>query len=343
MNRSLIVLALAAVSCPGTDKDPTDNTDDTETDYCFGADSDWSVVADQIDGGMLLGAWSDGDETLMVGGDVAQSRGHLVRYDGTSLCVEENVADAVLWWIHGAGEGEWYAVGEDGVVVHDVGGVRTREDVANDEIILFGVYDDGTDVWAVGGNFQAAEPYGQIWRKQPGSAFELFQDNTAPLFKIWEGWIVGVGEAYFIDNGTLVERHPPNGERLLTVRGKNTDDVWAVGGDASPVLMHWHDSAWEKIEVDSACVNQPLNGVYTDDGEDIWIAGHFGNAARFDGTAFTCTDFPVTSEHFHAVWPHGDCEILWVGGNLFSASNNFGTLARYGAPGTLGNASTCAR
>jgi hypothetical protein len=41
-------------------------------------------------------------------------------------------------------------------------------------------------------------------------------------------------------------------------------------------------------------------------------------------------EWPVSSEHFHSVWGHGD-ELLWAGGNLFSGGNNYGTIGRYGS------------
>ena len=82
--------------------------------------------------------------------------------------------------------------------------------------------------------------------------------------------------------------------------------------------------------------------MWTDDGEDVWIAGHFGTTSRFDGTEWSCPSFPLTSEHFHAVWKHQD-EVLWLGGNLFGSSNNYGTIAIYSQDTSVKHleASTC--
>ena len=151
------------------------------------------------------------------------------------------------------------------------------------------------------------------------------------LFKVWNGWFVGDSVAYYWNGDSLEARPPPDSARLLTVRGESAEDVWAVGGLSTPVFLHWHDGAWEEIDIEPRCVSQPLNGVWTDAGERVWLAGHFGTAAAYDPetTQYECEEPPMTSEHFHSVWKHGD-EVLWSGGNLFSSGDNYGTIGRYG-------------
>ena len=61
----------------------------------------------------------------------------------------------------------------------------------------------------------------------------------------------------------------------------------------------------------------------------IWIAGAFGTAAAWDGAAWSFASPPVTTDHFHAAWRHGD-EVLFVGGNLFNLGGNHATIAAYG-------------
>ncbi|MDP6946973.1 MAG: hypothetical protein QF464_22680, partial [Myxococcota bacterium] len=119
-------------------------------------------MADAIPQGVLLSAWTDSDELMMVGGELG-STGIIARYDGVSLTVEDEVTDGALWWIHGPRDGEWYAVGEGGIILHSVDGERTREDV-DTEATLFGVYAIGERVWAVGGD--VATSSGEIWLRQ---------------------------------------------------------------------------------------------------------------------------------------------------------------------------------
>jgi hypothetical protein len=150
------------------------------------------------------------------------------------------------------------------------------------------------------------------------------------VFKVWDRWFVGDGLVLHLEGDLLVAYPPPDDAKLLTVRGRSDGDVWAVGGSSGPVLLHWDGFAWETVEVDLTCTSQPLNGVWTAPGEDVWIAGNTGAMARYDGEQWYCARPPVTFEHFHAVWQHDD-EMWWAGGNLFSSGNNYGTIGHFGA------------
>lgn len=306
------VLLVAGCKGPGDD-----DTDDTDSEPGFS-----SLLLDAApETGMLLGAWSDGDEAIIVGGDFA-GIGRITRYNGERFCVEATEYPAVLWWVHGRSEGDWYAVGENGTVVHESAGARTRDDIPT-TYTLFGVYDDGTDVWAVGGDVRNTQQ-GEIWRKPAGGAWELvLGEINGVMFKAWNGWFVGDGKAYWWDGSQLVERHPPNDAKLLTVSGTE-DQVWAVGGVATPVLLEWGGTDWIDHPVAPACAgNQGLNGVWTD-GTDVLTAGFNGAAGLFDGD-WNCDIPPLTQDHFHVAWKHGE-QNLWMGGDFFSFGDNHGTV-----------------
>lgn len=323
----IAVWVLLAACVGGKDTDRGSGKSDDS-----GASSPFVVVADEIPGGVLLGAWPTGDELLMVGGDLDllnPAYGSLARWNGEALCVEEGVTDTTLWWIHGRDPIEWYAVGAEGRILHESGGSRTDESVPTAST-LYGVWmaDDGK-VYAVGGDVRDSLR-GEIWVKE-GGVWSLFAgDLDGVVFKVWDRWFVGDGVAFHLEDGELVSRPPPDGVRLLTVRGRADDDVWAVGGDPAAVLLHWDGTQWNDVAVSLDCTAQPLNGVWTGAGEDVWIAGNSGAMARFDGSAWECPVPPTSYESFHAVTSFKD-EIWWLGGNLFSAGNNYGTLARYGA------------
>ncbi len=318
------IALLALVACTSGATHTTDDTDLPEGDG-------WQMLAEDVPGGLYLSAWSNGaDQVLIAGGDFGRSEGILARYEGDTLCVERGVAEGVLWWVHGRRPGDWYAVGEGGTILHEVDGVRTDESVPT-EATLYGAWDDGTDVWAVGGDVRASPITGEVWRKQAGGAWTLLRDDLpGPAFKVWEDWIVGDSFAYQIDGDTLVEVPLPATYRLLTVRGVSDTDLWAVGGSVSPVMIHWDGSTWTEQDIDARCRGQALNGVYVEEGYDVAVAGHFGVAAILGDEGWSCPEFPMTERDFHAVWRHGD-ELLFVGGNLFSTSNNVGVIGMYGA------------
>jgi len=316
-----VMLALSAGCAPTTEGDTQPDTAslvDTAAE-----EMGFSVVTSELAQGVLLSAWSDADELLMVGGELG-GEGILARYDGDRLCVEEAVADTALWWIHGPRDGEWYAVGSQGRIVHEVDGERTREDVETNAT-LFGVYADGERVWAVGGD--VSNNTGEIWRREDG-AWSLFAgDLPGLMFKTWEGWFVGDGQSYRLEGDELVP-HDTDGARLVTVRGRDAEsDTWAVGGSSSAVVMRFEGEGWEPVEQE---LGQPLNGVWTAPGEPVYVAGNSGTTAFYQDGQWVKPDAPVTMEVLHAVWPHGD-EVIWVGGNLMTTSGDYyGTIVRYG-------------
>ena len=67
---------------------------------------------------------------------------------------------------------------------------------------------------------------GQVWRKRKGS-WELHSGDLENLvFKVWNGWFVGDRVSWRLEGDELVPID--NGERLLTVRGRAADEVFAV-------------------------------------------------------------------------------------------------------------------
>ncbi len=283
----------------------------------------WGLVAGPFGDGVLLSAWSDGDEALIVGGDLSGGGASLVRYADGDVCVEDSPADRPLWWIHGPRDGLWYAVGARGLVLRDEDGARTREDV-DTEATLFGVWATDDEVWAVGGDPVSGE--GEIWRRRDGAWAPFATDLPGVVFKVWDGWFVGDGVAWRLEEGALVA-YPPPVAALTTVRGRADDDVWAVGGVGD--LVWWGGAGWSEVAHPFGAV--PLMGLWTAPDEAVWVTGAFGAMGAWDGAAWDTPDLPVSGETFHAVWRHGD-DVLFVGGDYFSSGPHHGVIAVHGAP-----------
>ncbi len=289
---------------------------------------EWRLMGEELSGGALLGAWPVGDELYLVGGQLDSSEGVIVHLDGDGGCVERGAAPRLLWWIHGARDGAWYAVGDKGTILRSEGGTRTDESVPTDAT-LYGVWDTGAEVYAVGGDVRGTQK-GEVWVRRDGAWSPLVRDVPGVLFKVWRDWVVGAGVAYRIVGDALEAHPPPDGERLLTVVGRGDDDVWAVGGTQLPTVVHWDGAAWSKVEFSPFCGNQGLNGVWTAPGEDVWVTGFHGTMARYDGTEWDCPRPALTREHMHVVIGHQG-EVFTAGGNLLHPNEESrAAIARFG-------------
>ena len=324
------IALLAACGGPAPSDTPGDTeivaTGDTSMACEIPSDGEWRVLADPVGSGVLLSAWAlSRQEVLMVGGEPTGAGGILVHYTPGAICVEPELLDATLWWIHGPRTGEWYAVGANGIIVHEVDGTRTREDV-DTTATLYGVWATDEIVWAVGG-----DPFvplsGQIWKRSDG-LWTLAEDGIDGVpFKVWNGWIVGDNVGYRIDGQVLTA--VPQPDRLLTVRGRDAEEVYAVGGHANALMKRWDGDVW--TDFDTTALSPPLNGIWTEPDQDLWVAGFSGLTARWRGSSWEQPTPPVSIEHFHAAYGHCD-EVLFLGGNLMAGSGSYGTIVRYGAP-----------
>ena len=316
-----ILLPLLAVAC----------ADKNDTGDPWGSGPDWSVFADQVGDGVLLSAWSAGPTMWAVGGGMGgDGPGVRLTIQGETLCSETLVEDRALRWIHGHNENDYYMVGERGTILHSVDGVVLREDV-DTEATLYGVWVEADgQVFAVGGDIESDT--GEIWTRTDGN-WSLFANGLDGVaYNVWQSWIVGNNMAWYLAGDTpddMISR--PHGERLRTVRGANNEDVWAVGGDASAVVLRWHEGGWDEIETQGLA--QPLMGIWTEEGKDVWVSGMNGSQGFWNEHAYTWQkpDVPLSSEHFHAVWEHEE-QMYFLGGNMLASAAGpwYGTILRYG-------------
>jgi hypothetical protein len=329
MKTTITPLALIAVlaGCPSTEDTGSSTTDGPE----------FSLITGEFGDGMLLSGFLDQGSLIMVGGDLDGGDGMIARYDGDSLCVEnEAPTDKAIWWIHGDGDGEWFAVGADGLILHEKDGVRVREDVET-TATFFGVWMSSEDeVWAVGGSIAGGT--GEIWKRTTADGWQSVKsDLDGIVFKVWENWFVGVESSYHLESGSLVAY--PTDARLTTVRGYADDDVYAIGGSSSVALQHFDGAAWNDIDLDGDWGVGA--GLWTEPGADVWLAGTSGFMGYYNDGALVTPDFPLTNNTFHAVWPFQD-EMIFIGGNfLTSGTDYFSMLGRYGSGEKLLTAEIC--
>lgn len=341
MRRSVAPALLFLASACGDDSPADTDTSadagtETATETATEPDGPFvSVVQGGIQGGVVLSGYAHGPGMTMVGGTLSSAPGAEPGSPGTiywlqdgQLCRQRGASEHTLWWIEGTGDDAWFAVGERGTILRYDGTTLHDESVTTDAI-LYGARATEPAI-AVGGDpFGTQE--GEIWqREEDGTWTRIHEGLGGVAFKIHEDWIVGVGVAWqMMPDGSLEEHFPPNNARLLTVRKRGPDDVWAVGGSDSAVILHWDGSGWNEVPYSPACGNGSLNGVWTEPGGDIWVAGFFGAMARYDGAEWDCNTPPITFEHLHATWRHEGTQ-WWGGGALLSAGGETALLGRYG-------------
>jgi hypothetical protein len=152
---------------------------------------------------------------------------------------------------------------------------------------------------------------------------------------------VGNQVAYRLDETGALEDISPGEHKLLTLRGRGTSDIWAVGGTQAADVMHFDGAVWR--EVQTSGLSLPLMGVWTAPGEAVWVSGMNGVQAysEDEGENWLIPDFPLTGNSFHGVRALDD-EVLFVGGNLMSTSGEYhGTLGRFGPPRDPAATSVC--
>ena len=285
----------------------------------------WELMVDRSPYGFLTGAWTHGEEVLVAGGQInGGDYGFLTHIRPDEVCVEEPVGEEALWWVHGASDERYFAVGEGGAILLNEGG-EWRDESTGEGGILYGMFDAGERTWAVQGN-------GTIWSRDEGG-WSKYAEGLSRLFKVWcDGpdrcVFVGENRIYQLEDGALAE-HEIEGQ-IWTCRGRSWSDIWCVGGVSGAVVYHYDGEAWE--DVDTTGLSVPVFGVWTAEGEDVWIGGARGLMGRYvDGEWLV--EPALTDEEFHGVWKEGD-DVYFVGGNLNPDENGeyHGNIVHYGPP-----------
>lgn len=320
---ALLALAVFVTGCP--DPDPPAPEPEAE----------WDIVQQDL-GGAILSFWGPSMENIFaVGGALAADGGDafVLHYNGTQW--DEMEVDApALWWVHGFSDSNVWAVGEHGSVLNYDG--ETWETVAGgDETYnLWGIWGaTPDDIWAVGGTVNSQDP-GVLLHYQNGAWSEV-SDVGLPgelLFKVWgssvdDVFIVGSESDILHWDGENWERAASGeSERLITVAGSGPDDVYAVGGIMTDVLLNYDGTNWTPID---SGATEGLMALWVDPNGDLVVAGFSGLLGTRQSGVWT---FPEsgTFECLHAAWGDGNGNYLVGGGNLLSGGDSRGIIVGLG-------------
>ncbi len=309
----------------------------------------WELVFEDLDPA-LLSVWGDGADDVWVVGSDAGDGPEVLHFDGNAWDRLATGESGNLWWVAGDEDAIWM-VGEDGLILRHEPGTGSFEAMTPPEtgVVLFGILPLAPDdVWAVGGD--VVENRGVIWHYD-GAAWTEDTDaktlaaEAGALFKVWgqssdDLFVVGIDGAGLRRTSSGWETTPiPTDRSLFTVHGSG-DDVVAVGGNVSGLIVEWDGNAW--VDVSPAAVPQ-LNGVYVEPSGRATAVGIEGSIWRREAPGEAWAGVEGTPEFtwdYHGAYvdPAGGTWV--VGGYVATEPLKRGALAHQGAPvsGTVADA-----
>jgi len=323
MRRIAIAHAALLVLIAGCPKDPPSGP------------PDWHVVQEGMDGS-ILGIWgTSASDIFAVGGPLTQpGEAFILHYNGTDWTRMPAPTDSpTLWWVYGFSPTDVWAVGELGVILHfDGTGWATVEEPSHD-YTLWGVWGTSpTSLWTIGGVVDGSGT--SIIRHYDGNNWEDVPDigvDRELLFKVWGTaenniWVIGTGDILHYDGSDWTRTDSPTTSRLLTLRGRGPDDIYAVGGVSAAVVVHYDGTVWSEIEVEPV---GGLMGVWTAPNEPVVVTGHNGAILWNDGDGFELSE-SNTFNDLHVTWSDGAGNFIAGGGILLPVADPDGTLVGIG-------------
>jgi hypothetical protein len=217
-------------------------------------DTDWREAFDAQDDGWLLSTWgTERNSRYAVGGTL--ERGVILHFDGHGWRHEDISRNTpLLNWVHGFGEDNLIAVGNNGAILRFDGTEWRTEDSPTGEN-LWGVWGaKPSALWAVGGSGRpGASPTllffdGSEWTEQ--ALPRLKRDDIYSLFKVWgtskdNVFVAGQKGTFLHYDGkgwSQVELGAT--DDLIAIWGTGPDDVVVVGGRGTGLLSHYDGKRW---------------------------------------------------------------------------------------------------
>ncbi len=290
----------------------------------------FTLVAQEREGALLSVRGAGPDDVWLCGSD-GGSGPEWHHWDGAAWERIDTSAFAGvdLWWL---------AVRDDVVTAVGSGGTILTLDRASGQITsegpggdatFFGVIDDGTTRWAVGGN-PAATVAPLLWR-HTGGAWEDAQAGVGSdgdvFFKIAgsDDSLVLVGNyglSKRFDGAAWSDLDTGVDVPLLTV-DVGAEQTVAVGGAGNGVILHLESDAW----VDRSPELQPgINGVCSGAGR-LRAVGATDSIHTWQEGAWTTpspSDLPTNLFlDYHGCWLDAEGTFWGVGGNLFQLTRGF--------------------
>lgn len=228
-------------------------------------------------------------------------------------------------------EGDAFAVGEHGVILHAVGG-NVLDETFDPTRSLYGIWGtSATDLWAVGS--------GGVVLHRTAAGWAL--DATAVAARLSAVWGIG-GELWAIGrgfDGAAVVLHRAGGSwraddtaaamatgELTALWGSGRNDVWAVG--AGFQILHWDGMLWKTGPAAPAGVTADLLAVGGSGRGDVYFVGRGGVIAHLGLDGQLAVQDGGNKSDLYGVWASGPGDVYLVG--------DYGLILHSAGDGTWG-------
>jgi hypothetical protein len=291
---------------------------------CQSSSSHWSTVATDHDR-IVLSAWgaASGDRFFAGGSLGGTAPGLALHFDGAAWKDLGAPTTSTLWWVFGLDSKQVWFVGENGTILRWDGSAFST-DTSGVTATIYGIWGAAmNDLWAVGGVPDASSVAlhydGSAWQTVAG-----LPPNGGAYFKVWgssatDVFVVGqYGKIFHWDGNTWSPQDSGLGPNvsLLTVAGRSSSDIYAVGGTGIAVALHYDGQAWSKVAglgLDNA---SGLTGVSVAASGDVSMTGLAGAKFRKHGSTWTDDSQVGSSADLHGTWLDGPDDVFAVGGDL---------------------------
>jgi hypothetical protein len=286
-----------------------------------------------------LSVWQAAPNDLVAAGGALGSGGDglLIHYDGASWTQIPTGTQATSWWVFGLSARDVYLVGEMGTILHYDGATVTSMTSGTDRT-LYGIWGaSANDLWAVGG--RPGQDGVLLHKDANGWQVQASPVPFVAYFKVWgsasnDVFVCGEAGTIMHFDGTGWTQQPTGlgvTTTLFTVAGRGPNDVFAVGGAANAVALHYDGHAWTPLPDALLASADRLAGVSEDTDGSVILVGAGGTKLRGKPGALIDDSAELPRDDLHAAWFQNG-EIFTVGGNYLAPAGaaRHGVVGRYG-------------
>jgi len=290
----------------------------------------WEAICNQAPVGHFLGVWGAGVRDVYTVGGVPSSSDQvgstaIWHYTGDRFEKVSSPGKERAWWVFGYSSDEVFVFGENGLGLRLEEGEFKAFDTGTNQTI-YGAWGPNPDIlYFVSGDFFAADGRGRVHVLTSSGARELSDPvltayEGKALFKVWgtsENDVFVAGERgtifHFDGNAWSKSVTPSDTTPILTLSGRNSGEVYGVGGRGRGTVWRYDGSDWGDITPASGL--DGVMGVHTGPDLPVLISGENGLLATISANS-VLSEGLYTDQPLHSVWQDEEGGAWAVGGNL---------------------------